>query len=190
MKAGTILTLASLLALAALSSGCGEASPDATVESDARFELASAAFANGAPIPVKYTCDGEDISPPLEWDALPPGTVSLALVVDDPDAVPVAGKIWDHWVLYNIPVRAVSLAEGVPDLVDLPGGAHSGRGTSRVGYQGPCPPPGRTHTYRFTMYAVDTVTDLPGGATKAQLLEALADHVLAVGELTGTYARQ
>ncbi len=190
MNSRTLAWLATILVLAAIAGGCGETSPDPVVDVDARFELRSSAFANGGPIPVKYTCDGEDVSPPLEWEGLPPGTFSLALIVDDPDAVPAAGRIWNHWVLYNIPARAVSLAEGIPDEINLAGGAHNGKGSSRVGYEGPCPPPGRIHTYRFRMYAVDTITDLPGGATKAQLLEAISGHVLAVGELTGTYARR
>jgi Raf kinase inhibitor-like YbhB/YbcL family protein len=190
MNTRLTLSLVSLLTIAALCVGCGESSPEAAVDVDATFELSSPAFEDGGPIPVRYTCDGEDVSPPLEWRGLPPGVLSLALVVDDPDAVEVAGKVWDHWVLYNVPVRATSLAEGVPDAVDLAGGAHNGRGTAMLGYQGPCPPPGRTHTYRFRMYAVDTVSDLPGGATRQQLMEAIAGHVLAIGELTGTYSRR
>ncbi|MBD3348622.1 MAG: YbhB/YbcL family Raf kinase inhibitor-like protein [Candidatus Eisenbacteria bacterium] len=141
-------------------------------------------------MPVRHTCDGEDVSPPLQWKNLPQGTVSLALVMDDPDAVPVAGKVWDHWILYNIPARAVSLAEGISSEEDLPGGAHNGRGSSRVGYQGPCPPPGQVHTYVFRGYALDTILDLPGGATKEQVLEAIDGHVLASARLTAKYERE
>jgi Raf kinase inhibitor-like YbhB/YbcL family protein len=184
------LTACSLVLLVVMGTGCGDASPDPAIDVDVSFGLRSSAFADGAPIPVMYTCDGDDVSPPLAWDNLPPRTLTLALIVDDPDAVEVAGHVWDHWVLYNIPVRAVSLAGGIPAERDLAGGAHNGRGSARVGYQGPCPPPGRTHTYRFTMYAVDTITDLPGGATSEQLLKELSGHVLGVGELTGTYARK
>jgi Raf kinase inhibitor-like YbhB/YbcL family protein len=182
--------LGSVLFLVTLLAGCGEDSPEAASEDYPSFTLRSPAFANGAPIPVKYTCDGGELSPPLEWRDVPDGTVTLALIVDDPDAEFVTGQVWDHWVLYNVPVRATSLAENVPTVKDLPGGAHNGRGTARMGYQGPCPPQGRTHTYVFTMYAVDAMIDLPGGATREQLTEALAGHILGVARLTGTYKRQ
>jgi Raf kinase inhibitor-like YbhB/YbcL family protein len=178
------------LTASVLSFGCGGEQPDPAQGVESRFVLRSSAFGDGEPIPLRHTCDGEDISPAMEWDNLPPGTSSLVLMMDDPDAVPVAGKVWDHWILYNIPVRAVALAEGIPPDVDLPGGAHNGRGSARVGYQGPCPPPGQVHTYVFRGYAVDTFIDLPGGATKPQVLTAIEGHVLAVAEMTGTYGRQ
>lgn len=178
-----------LLVFATLAGGCGETSPTPAIDVEDRFEVRSSAFADGEPIPPKYTCDGEDVSPPIVWEGLPPGVLSLALIMDDPDAVPVAGHVWDHWVLYNVPVRAHSLAEGISPEIDLPGGAHNGRGSARVGYQGPCPPAGQIHTYRFTMYALDLMIDLPGGATREQLLKAIEGHVIAMGELTGTYSR-
>jgi hypothetical protein len=181
--------LAAALCAIAVLAGCGEERPDPARGVDASFELSSPAFADGGAIPVRHACDGEDISPSIEWSGLPSGTVSLTLIMDDPDAVDVAGHVWDHWVLYNIPPRATSLAEGIPPDADLPGGAHNGRGSTRVGYQGPCPPPGRVHTYVFRGYAVDSIIDLPGGATRAQVLEAIDGHVLAYAEMTGTYAR-
>lgn len=191
-RGSVVVSLVSTLILAtllAVSAGCGDTSPDAASDEYASFVLRSPAFADGDPIPVKYTCDGGEMSPPLEWDDLPPGTMSLALVMDDPDAEQVAGHVWDHWVLYNIPVRATSLAEGLPDVKDLAGGAHNGRGTARMGYQGPCPPRGRTHRYRFMMYAVDTFIDLPGGATREQLMKALDGRILGTAKLIGTYKR-
>jgi len=188
MISATLATFGLAAAIAA--SGCDEEQPDPARGVEVSFELSSSAFEDGGPIPSRFTCDGDNVSPPIEWKNLPQGTVSLALIMDDPDALPVAGKVWDHWILYNVPMRATSLAEGLPAEKDLPGGAHNGRGSSAVGYQGPCPPPGREHTYVFKGYAVDTIIDLPGGATKGQLLGALEGHVLAVAEMTGTYGRQ
>jgi Raf kinase inhibitor-like YbhB/YbcL family protein len=175
---------------ALLAGGCGKSTPEPALETDAVFELSSPAFEDGGPIPVTYTCDGEDVSPPLEWKNLPPGSFTLAIVMDDPDAVPVAGHVWDHWIIYDIPVRASSIAEAIPADPELAGGARQGTGSSRVGYQGPCPPPGQTHTYRFRAFAVDARLDLPAGATKEQVLAALEGHVLATGRMSGTYSRQ
>lgn len=190
MNARTLVFCAASAAVAVLAAGCGDSAPEPAVESDAYFELSSPAFADGGPIPVMYTCDGDDVSPPLEWKGLPPGTLTVALVMDDPDAVPVAGHVWDHWIVYNIPARAASIAEAIPLTPDLAGGARQGRGSSRIGYQGPCPPPGQTHAYRIKAFAVDTMLDVPAGGTKQQVLEALKGHVLATGLMAGTYSRQ
>ncbi len=190
MDARTLMVCAAAAAASMLIAGCGDSSPEPVVESGVSFELTSPAFPDGGPIPAMYTCDGEDVSPPLEWKGLPAGSFTVALVMDDPDAVPVAGHVWDHWIIYNIPMRATAMAEAIPLTPDLPGGARQGKGSSDIGYQGPCPPPGQTHTYRFRAFAVDTMLDLPAGASKQQLLEALDGHVLAVGAMTGTYSRQ
>jgi Raf kinase inhibitor-like YbhB/YbcL family protein len=150
------------------------------------FELTSTAFAPGQPIPSKYTCNGENVSPPLRWSDPPPGTQSLALICDDPDAP--AGT-WVHWVLYNLPSKARALAEAVPANADLPDGSRQGKNSGgRLGYSGPCPPSG-THRYFFKLYALDTVLGLASGADKSQLLPAMQGHILAQTELMGTYKK-
>lgn len=155
------------------------------------MNVTSPAFAANAPIPVKHTCDGADVSPALSWAGVPPEAKSLALVMDDPDA-PVG--TWVHWVLYDLPATLAGLPEGVPKKERLDGGGTHGAcwgvdRFSRVGYSGPCPPPGSPHRYHFRLYALDRVLGLPPRATKADLLEAMKGHVLAEGELVGTYGR-
>jgi Raf kinase inhibitor-like YbhB/YbcL family protein len=151
------------------------------------FELTSTAFAPGDSIPGKYTCDGEDISPPLQWSDPPQGTRSFALIADDPDA-PVG--TWVHWVLYNLPAEARTLSEAVPSDADLSDGSRNGQnGWRRLGYGGPCPPSG-THRYFFKLYALDTLLDLAVGANNKQLLGAMEGHILAQAELMGVYTRQ
>jgi Raf kinase inhibitor-like YbhB/YbcL family protein len=150
------------------------------------LELTSTAFAPGQPIPSKYTCDGENVSPPLHWSDPPHGTQSLALICDDPDAP--AGT-WVHWVLYNLLAKARALPEAVPANADLPDGSRQGKNSGgRLGYSGPCPPSG-THRYFFKLYALDTVLGLASGADKSQLLQAMQGHILAQTELMGTYKR-
>lgn len=151
------------------------------------IKITSSAFEDGALIPAKYTCDGEDVSPPLQWEAVPEGTKSIALISDDPDA-PVG--TWIHWVLYNLPAEVKELAEAVPADETLPGGARQGTTDfGRIGYGGPCPPSG-THRYFFKIYALDTEIDLPAGAGKRELLNAIEGHILAQGQLIGKYKRQ
>ena len=151
------------------------------------FELTSTAFANGDPIPMKYSCDDQDISPPLQWKDPPEGTRSFALICDDPDA-PVG--TWVHWVLYNLPASTLSLPEAVPSDADLPdGGRHGQNSWGRPGYGGPCPP-GGTHRYFFKLYALDAELDLAAGASKEELLPAMEAHVLASTETMGVYSRQ
>ena len=148
--------------------------------------LTSTAFAEGAMIPRKYTCDAEDISPELSWSGAPQGTRSLALICDDPDA-PVGN--WVHWVIFNIPVDVTALPAGVPADATLKNGARHGKNDFRkLGYGGPCPP-GGTHRYYFKLYALDTVVNLESGSTKAQLLAAMQGHILAEGQLMGKYRR-
>ena len=152
------------------------------------MEVTSSAFADGEGIPVKYTCDGDDLSPPLAWTGLPDGTKSIALVSDDPDA---PGGTWVHWVYYAIPPEVTGLAEKVPTANVLPDGARQGRNDfKKIGYGGPCPPPGSPHRYYFTVYAVDTEPELDSGATKMDLLGAIDGHILAEGRLMGTYKRR
>ena len=155
------------------------------------FALHSTAFAAGAPIPTRYSCEGADVSPPLAWAAPPPGTRSFALIVDDPDAPdPAAPRAtaWVHWVLYDLPASATGLAEGVAPGA-LPPGTRQGRSDgSRSGYHGPCPPIGR-HRYVFHLYALDTVLSDLGAARSAELARAMQGHVLAQTTLTGTYEK-
>ena len=151
------------------------------------FELTSTAFANGDPIPMKYTCDDQDISPPLQWKDPPEGTRSFALICDDPDA---PGGTWVHWVLYNLPGSTLSLPEAVPSDADLrDGGRHGQNSWGRSDYGGPCPP-GGTHRYFFKLYALDTELELDAGASKEELLRIMEGHVLASTETMGVYSRQ
>lgn len=152
------------------------------------FILTSPAFAAKGEIPARHACHGEDLSPELAWGMPPAGTQSLALIMDDPDAVPVAGRVWDHWVLFNIPPGAAGLAEGLPHEEELADGSVHGRNSSfQSYYAGPCPPSGQTHGYVFTLYALDTRLDLAPGVAKQQVLEAIEGHVLAQTQLVGMY---
>jgi len=151
------------------------------------LSLSSIAFQDGERIPVKYTCEGQDISPPLMWSEPPPGTQSLALIVDDPDA---PGGVFTHWVLFNILPDSRELPEAVPTQAQLPSGALQGKNDfGRVGYGGPCPPHGRPHRYYFTLYALDRVLGLKAGVFKKQVLDAMKGHILVQGKLTGIYQR-
>lgn len=155
------------------------------------LRLSSPAFAHQGEIPARYTCEGEDVSPPLAWSGAPAGTKSLALVVDDPDAPdPKAPKLtWVHWVLYGLPPGDGGLAEDAA-RAGLPAGAHVGRNDwKRAGYGGPCPPVGR-HRYFHKLYALDVVLPDLGSATKAELERAMQGHVLARAELVGTYQKR
>jgi hypothetical protein len=161
---------------------------DSPVEGGKKMEIkvTSSAFKEGGMIPAKYTCDGADISPPLQWDAAPQGTQSIALICDDPDA-PMG--TWVHWVLFNLPSTTTSLAEKVPPDKTLANGARQGTNDFRkIGYGGPCPP-GGTHRYFFKIYALDTQLDLQAGADKPRLLKAMQGHILAEGQLMGRYKR-
>jgi Raf kinase inhibitor-like YbhB/YbcL family protein len=151
--------------------------------------LTSPAFKPQSQIPAKYTCEGDDVSPPLNFDGVPQGAKSLALILDDPDAPdPAAPKrVWVHWVVYNIPPDAHGLAEGA-GKAGLPQGAATGVNDSKhEGYDGPCPPIGR-HRYFHTLYALDTTLDLKT-PTKAVLQAAMQGHVLAKAELIGTFQK-
>jgi hypothetical protein len=149
--------------------------------------VSSPAFVEEGFIPAKYTCDGDDISPPLKWSEPPPGTRSIALICDDPDA---PGGAWVHWVLYGLPPSLTELPEGVPAAEVLPNGARQGiNDFKRIGYGGPCPPPGPPHRYFFRLYALDIEVDLSPGATKEDLLGTLEGHILNEGRLMGRYRR-
>jgi Raf kinase inhibitor-like YbhB/YbcL family protein len=151
------------------------------------LSLTSTAFQPGAAIPKQHTGDGADRSPPLRWSEPPTGTSSLALICDDPDA---PRGTWVHWVLFNLPAQSRELEEGVPTEGVLGNGAKQGKNDfGQVGYGGPAPPGGKPHRYFFKLYALDTVLDLPVGSSRTQLENAMQGHVLAEGQLMGTYQR-
>lgn len=146
-----------------------------------RIELISTAFAPNGVIPKRHTCDGENLSPPLFWKNVPPGTKSFALIMDDPDA-PVGTFV--HWVIFNIPPEVTEFAEGEKGI-----GIEGMNDFRKVGYGGPCPPRGSTHRYFFKIYALDTKLNLDSRATKKDLEKAMQGHILAQGELIGRYGR-
>src|SRR3974377_1280672 len=149
------------------------------------FEITSNAFRNGSSVPKKFTCDGPDVSPALSWTGAPAKTKSFALIVDCPDA-PVG--TWVHWVLYNLPSDTRNVAEGMSKDPRLPNGALQGRNDfGKVGYNGPCPPRGKTHRYFFRLYALDAKLTLQPGATRQQLDAAMKAHILGKAEPMGKF---
>ena len=165
----------------------GQPALGANGEAAMEFKLTSTAFQAGGMIPGKFTCDGADVSPALAWSDPPLGTQSFALIMDDPDA---PGRTWVHWVLYDLPASARELPEGVPKQNKLESGALQGNNDfPKIGYGGPCPPPGPAHRYFFKLYALDAKTGLKPGATKADLEKVMKGHILAQTELVGRYKR-
>lgn len=151
-----------------------------------KIHLTSSAFQEGGMIPPKYTCDGDDVSPPLSWKPVPPNVKSLALIADDPDA---PNGTWVHWVMYDIPPEELELSEGIPGIPTIAsGGKHGINDFKRHGYGGPCPPSG-THRYYFKLYALDCEIDLPPGITKDRLEKAMEGHIVGEGKLMGRYHR-
>jgi len=155
------------------------------------MKLTTKAFEPGGSIPARYTCDGDDVSPALSWSGAPEGTRSFVLIMDDPDAPP---GTWVHWVLYNLPGNANAIDEGVPETERLADGSIHGAcwgvsSFSRLGYYGPCPPPGKPHRYYFRLYALDTVLEVDPRASRDEVLGAAKGHVLAETELMGRYGR-
>ena len=147
------------------------------------MKLTSPAFSHNETIPEQYTCDGANISPALQWSDIPEHTNSFALIVEDPDA---PAKVWVHWVLFNIPPTTQSLFENTTHGPFLQGATDF---NGKQGYGGPCPPSG-THHYHFTLYALDTLLDLPAGARKQELIKAMQGHILEQTTLIGTYQRK
>jgi len=151
------------------------------------FTLTSKAFSAGGEVPKRNSCDGEDLSPQLSWSPSPSGSKSLALIADDPDA-PVG--TFTHWVLYNLAPTTSELPEGVSKSEPAPGGGSQGRNDfGRIGYGGPCPPPGKPHRYYFRLFALDAVLSLKAGASRAQLEKAMQGHILDQGEIMARYRR-
>jgi Raf kinase inhibitor-like YbhB/YbcL family protein len=151
------------------------------------IKLTSTAFREGQAIPIDYTGDGSDRSPPLSWSAPPQGTASLAIICEDPDA---PRGTWTHWVLFNLPADLRELAEGQSPGGDVMNGARQGKNDfGKLGYGGPAPPRGKPHRYFFKLYALDTPLKLSAGASRAELLSAMKGHVLADAECMGTYQR-
>jgi Raf kinase inhibitor-like YbhB/YbcL family protein len=151
------------------------------------FNLESNVFKNGGDIPQKFTCDGADVSPPLVWGNPPSGTKSVALIADDPDAP--AGT-WVHWVMYDMDPQTLQLREGMANTESIPGTGEQGLNDfGKIGYGGPCPPPGKSHRYYFKLFALDTTLNLEPRATKRDVEQAMKGHILAQTELMGRYKR-
>lgn len=150
------------------------------------MELTSPAFTDGSSIPLKYTGDGTDVSPPLEWSDIPSGTKSFAIICDDPDA---PSGSWVHWVIYNIPPAINSLPEGIAPVESPDDGIVQGiNDFGRIGYGGPMPPRG-THRYVFKIFALDAILPSKPGITKAGLLKLMSGHIISDAKLTGKYSR-
>lgn len=151
------------------------------------FTLKSSVISDGGTIPPLYTCDGRNISPPLQWEDPPAGTAEFALLVEDPDA---PHGVFTHWVLYGLLPEANSLPENVMPGADGPNGSKQGKNSGQqVGYTGPCPPEG-THRYVFNLYALDGALDLPAGVTKTELYEAMGGQIIAEVQLECTYRKR
>ncbi len=179
-----VVSCLAVLALFVGLSGCAADEP-AEEPGGAVLTVTSTAFANEGGIPVVYSCDGDDISPPLSWSGVPDGTESFVLICDDPDAI----GTWVHWVVFNIPGNVTGLPENVPDGETVTGGGMHGENSwGDLGYGGPCPPMG-SHHYVFTVYALDTMLPLDAGPSKRNVLDAMSGHVLAKGELVGIYPK-
>jgi Raf kinase inhibitor-like YbhB/YbcL family protein len=175
-----------MLVFAGCNDGDDDGDDNGTTGPTTSFVISTTAFSSGAAIPVQYTCDGTDISPPLQWSGAPEGTQSFVLIVDDPDA---PGGTWVHWVLFNIPATTSSLGEGVSPGGALPAGSVEGQNDwGRQQYGGPCPPSG-THRYYFRLYALDTTLNLAARPERQDVDQAMSGRILAQTELMGTYAR-
>lgn len=177
------------LVAGALTAACGggddsRATTLITPSSGVRMEVTSSYFAEGESIPVSVSCDGDNRSPDLAWSGVPAGTKSLVMIADDPDA---SGFV--HWLVYSIPASATSLPAGITNEATLTDGAVQGKNSrGNVGYTGPCPPSG-THTYVFTVYALDTNPSLEPSSAAKDVLQAVEGHILGTGVLTGRYGR-
>jgi Raf kinase inhibitor-like YbhB/YbcL family protein len=159
-----------------------------TTTTEATMTLSSTAFKNDSAIPQRFSCQGEDISPMLTWSSAPEETKSFALVIEDPDA---PNGTFIHWVIYNIPSSEHGLAENIARRDPLPNGARQGTNSAQqLGYMGPCPPAGKAHRYYFKLFALDTEINIPGEATHDKLMSTIQGHILAKGEIMGTYQKK
>lgn len=193
-----------ICAFAALAAGCQAAAPEATATHSAPptveaatatarpsstpvpFELTSPAFEDEGTIPNEFACTGDNVSPELIWGDPPAGTQSFALIFNDPTFSPG----WVHWIVYNIPADGRSLGQDVPDGAVIHDSAvHGANSWGRLEYGGPCPPEGSTHTYIFTLYALDALLDLEPGADKQELLAAMEGHILSEVDLRASFTR-
>jgi Raf kinase inhibitor-like YbhB/YbcL family protein len=180
------ILMTALLAGLLLSSCSNQAEPDTA--NTTTMQLTSPAFANGEAIPDKYTGQADDISPRLEWTGAPLNTKSFALICEDPDA-PMG--TFTHWLIYNVPGTATGLSQNIAKTGTLPDGSKQGKNSfGNVGYNGPMPPPGTPHRYFFRLYALDAALKLDAGVDNTKVLSAMKGHILAKGELIGTYQRQ
>src|SRR5437867_735678 len=171
------------VALSVASSRAAEKKPD-----KGHIQLTSTAFNEGASIPAKHTCDDQNVSPPLKWSGVPAEAKTLLLIADDPDA---PRGTWTHWVLYDLPANTSELPEGTGKPQNIPGGAKQGLNDfKQLGYGGPCPPHGKLHRYFFKLYALDGQLRLKPGATRKEVEQAMQKHILAQGQLMGTYKRK
>jgi Raf kinase inhibitor-like YbhB/YbcL family protein len=182
-----IASLAFFLVLLAVTTVAQQTDPSMNHGGKAKFVLTSTAFAQGAEIPAEFTCKGADTSPALEWQGAPAQVAVFALITDDPDA---PDGTWVHWVAWNLPPSAHSLPADVPKQPELNDGTRQGRNDfQRVGYSGPCPPPGKPHRYFFRLYALNRKVELAPGATRAELDAAIKNYIVAEAEYMGTFHR-
>lgn len=190
-KSQAITLLSLMLAVAGCAtrpkvSAQNSASTPTPQTADGSLKLTSTAFKEGEPIPRQYTCNGVNVSPSLEWSGVPKSAKTLVIIADDPDA---PSGTWVHWVLYNLPVDNIGMVENLPATDELRAGGFQGKNDfGKIGYGGPCPPSG-THRYFFKIYALDSELPLKAGATKAEVEKAMAGHVVAQGQLMGTYRK-
>jgi Raf kinase inhibitor-like YbhB/YbcL family protein len=176
---GWLISIGCVIALAACQSSATV--PAAEGGNEMAITITSTAFKEGDKIPRQYTCDDQNVSLPLAWTNVPTGTVSLALIMDDPDA---PSGTWVHWVLFNLPADTTGLGQGKNG-----GGTEGKNDFNKLGYGGPCPPRGSTHRYFIKLYALDAQLELKGGTSKAQVEKAMQGHILGQGQLMGKYSR-
>jgi len=170
-----------------LVTGCTTFQPPGGNTTVNTINLVSVAFPPRGTIPVQYTCDGQDLSPPLRWEGIPAGTRSFCLILEDPDA---PRGTYSHWIVYNIPGETTEIPAAVPAGTEVPGGGIQGTGSNQKnGYSGPCPPQGSTHQYILTLYALDTPLDLSGTVDATAVRNAMQGHILGTGQLSSTYQR-
>ncbi len=177
-----IVFLFVILILILISFGCGK-----KVQKEyEKIVLKSGVLKENELIPIDYTCDGKDISPQLEWESVPERTISFCIIMDDPDA---PGGVFTHWIIFNIPSNYRSLTENFPKIPEFENGTKQGKNDfNKIGYNGPCPPKGSTHHYRFTIYALDKTLNLESGIKVKDLMKEIENHILGKGELICLYS--